>query len=29
MKSLKEEGRERFLRIIQIRNEADDIEFYE
>jgi hypothetical protein len=29
MKLLKEAGRERFLRIIQIRNEADDTEFYE
>ena len=29
MKLLKEAGRERFLRIIQIRNEADDIEYNE
>jgi len=29
MKLLKEAGQERFLRIIQIKNEADDTEFYE
>lgn len=29
MKSLKEEGREGFLKIIQIKNEANDTEFYE